>query len=588
MACEDYYTEDQLVDGLCPVHGRPVIEMEEDNYFFKLSAFEDRLLEYYDSHPDFVRPASKRNEALGFIQGGLRDISITRTSFTWGVPVPWDSGHVFYVWYDALINYLTVAGYGGDEGEFADRWGAAHHLIGKDILNFHCVWWPAMCMAAGIEPPSEIFVHGCLLMGGQKLGKTMIAPGSPARRTRHARADHRRLAARAGRRLRGRPAALPPAARGAARQRRRLLLRGDRGPVQRGPGQQPRQPGVAGGDRGALEVRWHRPGPGPGARWPRSRQAVLEAATAAWARWAPHEALEETWRLIGAANAELEVAEPWKNDPGPAVDAVLGDALEVLRIVARPRRAGDAVHRGGGLAPHRPSRATPTTARLPAPRRGAATAAGRGGEGRPAVPAAQGLTMAGWFDSHCHVQEEFLRGEDETEAARGRIRRPRAPGPGPRRGVDRLICIGTGVTTSAQAVGAGPGHRPGGARAVGLGVHRPASARGERGLDAVADLLAGWRRVTARRGGGGVRARLLLRALAARRAARRLRRADRARRTRTVSRSSSTRATRGTTSSTSLDAEGVPARTILHCFTGGPDEATGVCAPACPCRSAAS
>ena len=123
VSCEDYYTEDQLVDGLCPVHGRPVIEMQEDNYFFKLSAFEGQLLEYYESHPDFVRPPSKRNEALGFIRGGLRDVSITRTSFTWGVPVPWDSGHVFYVWYDALINYLTVAGFGDDAAVFRSTLG---------------------------------------------------------------------------------------------------------------------------------------------------------------------------------------------------------------------------------------------------------------------------------------------------------------------------------------------------------------------------------------------------------------------------------------------------------------------------------
>ena len=120
---------------------------------------------------------SKRNEALGFIRGGLNDVSITRTSFRWGVPVPWDDGHVFYVWYDALINYLTVASYGSDPERFASLWGAAHHLIGKDILKFHCVWWPAMCMAAGIDPPQEIFVHGYLLMGGQKLGKTMIQSG---------------------------------------------------------------------------------------------------------------------------------------------------------------------------------------------------------------------------------------------------------------------------------------------------------------------------------------------------------------------------------------------------------------------------
>ena len=134
ISCEDYYTEEQLVDGNRPVHGRPVVEMQEDN-FSSSSVFEQSLLDYYDSHPDFVRPVSKRNEALGFIRGGLRDVSITRTSFSWGVPVPWDAGHVFYVWYDALINYLTVAGYGSDPATFAARWGAAHHLIGKDILQ---------------------------------------------------------------------------------------------------------------------------------------------------------------------------------------------------------------------------------------------------------------------------------------------------------------------------------------------------------------------------------------------------------------------------------------------------------------------
>ena len=115
VRCEDYYTEEQLVDRNCPVHGTPVTEMEEENYFFKLDAFEDRLLEWYEANPEAVRPPAKRNEALGFIRGGLRPISITRTSLRWGVPVPWDDGHVFYVWYDALINYLTAIGYGVDE-----------------------------------------------------------------------------------------------------------------------------------------------------------------------------------------------------------------------------------------------------------------------------------------------------------------------------------------------------------------------------------------------------------------------------------------------------------------------------------------
>ena len=154
--------------------GRPVVEMEEENYFFELSAFEDRLLEWYDANPTAVRPAGKRNEALSFIKGGLKDISITRTSLEWGVPVPWDDRHVFYVWYDALINYLTAIGYGADDERFDAWWPAVHHLIGKEIIRFHCVWWPAMCMAAGIDPPAHVFVHGWLLVGGQKLSKSLV------------------------------------------------------------------------------------------------------------------------------------------------------------------------------------------------------------------------------------------------------------------------------------------------------------------------------------------------------------------------------------------------------------------------------
>ncbi|HEX9530128.1 MAG TPA: methionine--tRNA ligase, partial [Acidimicrobiales bacterium] len=179
VACEAYYRVDELVDGNCPIHGRPVQLMSEQNYFFKLSRYQDRLLEWYASHPDAVRPESKRNEALGFIRGGLEDISITRTSLSWGVPVPWDDRHVFYVWYDALVNYVTAIGFGTDASSFAAWWPAVHHLIGKDILRFHCVWWPAMCMAAGIDPPAHISVHGFLLVGGEKMSKTRLNQIAP-------------------------------------------------------------------------------------------------------------------------------------------------------------------------------------------------------------------------------------------------------------------------------------------------------------------------------------------------------------------------------------------------------------------------
>jgi methionyl-tRNA synthetase len=344
VSCEDYYTEEQLVDGKCPVHGRPVIEMQEENYFFRLSAFEAPLLEHYESHPDFVRPTSKRNEALGFIRGGLNDVSITRTSFRWGVPVPWDDGHVFYVWYDALINYLTLASYGSDPERFAALWGAAHHLIGKDILKFHCVWWPAMCMAAGVDPPEEIFVHGYLLIGGQKLGKSMIAAGAAAGADAGDGAD----AADAAATLtitEVSPLALADDF-GVDPLRYHLLrdiaLGGDgdfsyEGIVARYNADLANNLGnllsrvatVVHSKCGGIG-----PAPDPESTLSARAAEVVAETSAAWARWAPHEALEVTWRLIGATNAELEATEPWKMDPGPQVDAVLGNALEVLRIVA--------------------------------------------------------------------------------------------------------------------------------------------------------------------------------------------------------------------------------------------------------------
>ncbi|MGH8918859.1 MAG: methionine--tRNA ligase, partial [Actinomycetes bacterium] len=179
--CEAYYTVEELVDGtLCPIHGRPVELLEEENYFFKLSAFADRLLDWYETHPDAVLPETKRNEAAGLVKGGLRDISVSRTSLTWGVPVPWDAGHVFYVWYDALINYATAIGYGVDQERFDAWWPAVHHLIGKDILRFHCVYWPALLMAAGVEPPKQIGVHGFLLVKGEKMSKTSFNQIAPA------------------------------------------------------------------------------------------------------------------------------------------------------------------------------------------------------------------------------------------------------------------------------------------------------------------------------------------------------------------------------------------------------------------------
>jgi methionyl-tRNA synthetase len=174
VSCEAYYTEDELVDGKCPIHGRPVEAMSEENYFFRLSAYQDRLLEHYEQQPGVLEPEARRNEVLSLIKGGLRDFSISRTSFAWGVPIPWDSAHVTYVWFDALTNYVTAAGYGGNEERFGRVWPADVHFIGKDILRFHAVYWPAMLMAAGVELPRCIWAHGFLLVGGEKMSKTKL------------------------------------------------------------------------------------------------------------------------------------------------------------------------------------------------------------------------------------------------------------------------------------------------------------------------------------------------------------------------------------------------------------------------------
>ena len=184
VACEAYYTEDELVDGHCPIHERPVERVTEENYFFQLSRFEDRLLDTTPTHPEAVQPDSRRNEVLGFIKQGLHDFSMSRTSISWGIPLPWDPAHVTYVWFDALFNYCTAIGYATDRARFDRYWPADYHIIGKDILRFHAVYWPAMLRAAGEAPPKCVAAHGFLLVGGEKMSKTalnQIAPTDLAR-----------------------------------------------------------------------------------------------------------------------------------------------------------------------------------------------------------------------------------------------------------------------------------------------------------------------------------------------------------------------------------------------------------------------
>ncbi|MGI8729707.1 MAG: methionine--tRNA ligase [Solirubrobacteraceae bacterium] len=168
--CADFKSDAEAgEDSMCPIHRTPLTREKEPNYFFRLSAFQDDLIRLFDEQPDFVMPRHHLNEARAFIESGLQDVSLSRSTFTWGVPVPWDPEHVFYVWFEALLNYYTALSYAKPGEDLTERfWPAQFHVIGKDILKFHTVYWPAMLMAAGLALPRHVFVHGFLLMAAPK------------------------------------------------------------------------------------------------------------------------------------------------------------------------------------------------------------------------------------------------------------------------------------------------------------------------------------------------------------------------------------------------------------------------------------
>lgn len=176
VGCEAFYTETQVrsfVDMICPYHGKPFERVQEESYFFRLSKYADRLLEWIDSHPDFIQPVSRRNEVVQFVKGGLEDLCISRTTFEWGIPVPFDPKSVVYVWVDALTNYITAAGYPKDPDKLDKWWPADVHLMAKDILRFHAVIWPILLMALDLPLPRQVFAHGFLNLGGKKMSKAM-------------------------------------------------------------------------------------------------------------------------------------------------------------------------------------------------------------------------------------------------------------------------------------------------------------------------------------------------------------------------------------------------------------------------------
>ena len=319
VACEEYYTDEELLPGdQCPIHKRPVEYFEEENYFFRLSRFQDRLLDWYAAHPGAIKPEFRGNEALGLIRSGLRDFSVSRTSLTWGIPLPWDPKHVAYVWFDALANYITAIGYGTDQDRFEQWWPVDYHLIGKDIIRHHCVYWPAMLLSAGLEPPKGWAVGGWLLVGGEKMSKTSGNVVNPLDLIDEFGVDGFRY-----------------------------YVLADTTFGQDGDFTYEGLTGRYNSDlannfgnllsRVATVVGKKCDGVGPA---PRADSPLAEAAAeavagtiAGWAEVQPSRALDATWSLIRATNAYLEANEPWKAEPGAAVDAVMGDALEALRIV---------------------------------------------------------------------------------------------------------------------------------------------------------------------------------------------------------------------------------------------------------------
>ena len=328
VRCEAYYTDDELLPanpadggqspGLCPIHKTPVDVLEEENYFFRLSRFEQRLLEWYAAHPGAIVPEFRGNEALGLIRSGLKDFSVSRTSLTWGVPLPWDPAHVTYVWFDALTNYLSAAGFGRDETEFAGWWPADVHFIGKDIIRFHCVYWPAMLMSAGIEPPRRYAVGGWLLVDNEKMSKSTGNVVKPLDLVDVVGVDGLRYYVLAD----------TPYGNDGDFTLDGIVGRYNADLANNLGNLTSRVATVVGSKCGGHGPRPSTEGPLAGAA-----ESAVAAATAAWDEIAPHRALEATWGLIRATNAHLEVNEPWKSEPGPEVERVLGDAVEALRIV---------------------------------------------------------------------------------------------------------------------------------------------------------------------------------------------------------------------------------------------------------------
>jgi methionyl-tRNA synthetase len=318
---ESFLLSSQLVDGTCPDCRRPVDWVKEENYFFRMSKYADAVLKHIEENPEFVQPDSRRNEVVSFLKSGVSDQSISRTSFTWGIPLPFDERHVMYVWFDALLNYISAIDYGSDQERFDRTWPADWHLVGKEILRFHAVIWPAMLMAAGLPLPRRVFAHGWLTVEGQKMSKSLGNVVRPQEIVDEFGVDAYRYYF-----MREFSFGVD------GNFSKRTVLR--------------RYNAELANDLGNLESRVltmvHKyrggtvPEPGaPGAEEELLAQKSLDARLAAPAF---NEALADIWEFVHALNRYVDVSAPWSlaKDPARAgdLDRVLYNSLEGLRHIA--------------------------------------------------------------------------------------------------------------------------------------------------------------------------------------------------------------------------------------------------------------
>jgi methionyl-tRNA synthetase len=339
VGCEEFKTEKDLLPGnRCPLHLTPVEKQKGETYFFKLSKYQQKLLDYYEKNPGFIEPETRRNEVVSFVAGGLKDLSVSRTNFTWGIPVPGNPKHVMYVWFDALANYWSVL----QGTEFEKFWtdGTVVHLVGKDILRFHAVYWPAFLMSAGIRLPATVFAHGFLTFNGQKMSKSLRNAVDPLR-----------IAHEFGR-VAGGDAAGADVLR---YQLLRAIAFGQDGDFDLGAMVE-RYNADLGKNLGNLLARTlglctKMTGgkvPAPAAAVSSERELLekdlLDAAKRAcdfvgkdWDNIAPHRALERTWALSSDANRYVDLAAPWaeaKRGNKARVDTILGKLLQVLESIS--------------------------------------------------------------------------------------------------------------------------------------------------------------------------------------------------------------------------------------------------------------